>query len=172
MSTSAQDQLILLLVEEKELKIKITDLHPTQLYLSEKKLHDIQMLDQSAEIINVDPISVLAFGNRFLITDGHHRAYQALLAGRDTISAEFDRDGGDELYALYAQACEERKISSVLDLKHRILPQDEYEAKWYNWCDGFNQAATLLLKGNQMKQTRQIDNARPLVPLYIEISLI
>ena len=104
------------------------------------------MLDQSAEIINVDPISVLAYGDRLLITDGHHRAYQALLAGRDTISAEFDRDGGDELYHLYAQACEEKKITSVLDLKHRILPQDEYEAKWYNWCDGFNQAATLLLK--------------------------
>ena len=145
MFTSAQDQLILLLVEEKELKIKITDLHPTQLYLSEKKLHDIQMLDQSAEIINVDPISILAFGNCFLITNGHHRAYQALLAGRDTISAEFDKDGGDEIYHLYAQACEERKISSVLDLKHRILPQDEYEAKWYNWCDGFNQAAELVL---------------------------
>ena len=127
------------------MEVKITDLHPTQLYLSEKKLQAIQMLDQSADIINVDPISVLAFGNRFLITDGHHRAYQALLAGRDTISAEFDRDGGDELYALYAQACEERKISSVLDLKHRILPQDEYEAKWYNWCDGFNQAAELVL---------------------------
>ena len=81
-----------------------------------------------------------------LITDGHHRAYQALLAGRDTISAEWDRDGGDELYHLYAQACEERKIYSVLDLKNHILAQDEYEAKWYNWCDGFNQAATLLLK--------------------------
>ena len=128
------------------MKVKIADLHPTQLYLSEKKLHDIQMLDQSAEIINMDPISILTFGNRFLITDGHHRAYQALLAGRDTISAEFDRDGGDELYDLYAQACEERKIYSVLDLKDRILAQDEYEAKWYNWCDGFNQAATLLLK--------------------------
>ena len=134
------------MIEEKEVEVKITDLHPTQLYLSEKKLHDIQMLDQSAEIINVDPISVLAFGNRFLITDGHHRAYQALLAGRDTITAEFDRDGGDELYALYAKACEERKIYSVLDLKDCILAQDEYEAKWYNWCDGFNQAATLLLK--------------------------
>ena len=129
------------------MEVKITDLHPTQLYLSEKKLQAIQMLDQSAEIINVDPISVLAFGNRFLITDGHHRAYQALLAGRDTISAEFDRDGGDELYELYAQACEERKICSVLDLKNHILPQDEYEAKWYNWCDGFNQAAILLLNG-------------------------
>ena len=128
------------------MEVKITDLHPTQLYLSEKKLQAIQMLDQSADIINVDPISVLAFGNRFLITDGHHRAYQALLAGRDTISAEFDRDGGDELYHLYAQACEERKIYSVLDLKNHILAQDEYEAKWYNWCDGFNQAATLLLK--------------------------
>ena len=128
------------------MEVKITDLHPTQLYLSEKKLQAIQMLDQSAEIINVDPISVLAFGNRFLITDGHHRAYQALLAGRDTISAEWDRDGSDELYHLYAQACEERKIYSVLDLKNHILPQDEYEAKWYNWCDGFNQAATLLLE--------------------------
>ena len=137
---------MLLMVEEKEVEVKITDLHPTQLYLSKKKLQAIQMLDQSAEIINVDPISVLAFGDRLLITDGHHRAYQALLAGRDTISAEFDKDGGDEIYHLYAQACEERKITSVLDLKHHILAQDEYEAKWYNWCDGFNQAATLLLK--------------------------
>ena len=128
------------------MKVNIADLHPTQLYLSEKKLQDIQMLYQSAETIQVDPISILTFGNCLLITDGHHRAYQALLAGRDTISAEFDRDGGDELYHLYAQACEERKIDSVLDLKHHILPQDEYEAKWYNWCDGFNQAATLLLK--------------------------
>ena len=123
------------------MKVNIADLHPTQLYLSEKKLQDIQMLYQSAERIQVDPISILAFGDCLLITDGHHRAYQALLAGRDTISAEFDRDGGDELYHLYAQACEERKIYSVLDLKNH-----EYEAKWYNWCDGFNQAATLLLK--------------------------
>lgn len=128
------------------MKVKLTDLHPTQLYLSEKKLHDIQMLDQSEENINLDPISILAVGNRLLITDGHHRAYQALLAGQDTISAEFDQDGGDVLYDLYAQACEERKIDSILDLKHRILPQEEYEAKWYNWCDGFNQAATLILK--------------------------
>ena len=146
---------MLLMVEEKDMEVKITDLHPTQLYLSEKKLQAIQMLDQSADIINVDPISVLAFGNRFLITDGHHRAYQALLADRDTISAEFDRDGGDALYALYAQACEERKITSVMDLKHHILAQDEYEAKWYNWCDGFNQAATLLLK----RQADEIDKA-------------
>lgn len=104
------------------MKVKLTDLHPTQLYLSEKKLQDIQMLYQSAENINVDPISILAVGNRLLITDGHHRAYQALLAGQNTISAEFDQDGGDALYALYAQACEERKIDSILDLKHRILP--------------------------------------------------
>ena len=128
------------------MEVNIKDLHPTQLYLSEKKLHYIQMLYHSVERQNINPISVLAFGDRLLITDGHHRAYQALLAGRDTISAEWDRDGGDELYHLYAQACEERKIYSVLDLKNHILAQDEYEAKWYNWCDGFNQAATLLLK--------------------------
>ena len=127
------------------MEVNIKDLHPTQLYLSEKKLEDIQMLYQSAEIINMDPISVLASGDRLLITDGHHRAYQALLAGKNMISAEWDKDGGDELYHLYAQACEERKIYSILDLKNRILTQDEYEAKWYNWCDGFNQAAKQLL---------------------------
>ena len=128
------------------MKVNIANLNPTQLYLSEKKLAGIQTLYQSEEIINVTPISILALGDCLLITDGHHRAYQALLADQDTISAEFDRDGGDELYHLYAQACEERKIYSVLDLKNHILPQDEYEAKWYNWCDGFNQAVTLLLK--------------------------
>ena len=127
------------------MKVNIKDLHPSQLYLSEKKLQDIQMLYQSVEKPSINPISVLAFGDRLLITDGHHRAYQALLLGQDTISAEFDKDGGDELYYLYAQACEERKIYSILDLKNRILPQDEYEAKWYNWCDGFNQAAELVL---------------------------
>ena len=127
------------------MKVNIKNLHPTQLYLSEKKLKAIQNLYQSAETFNINPISVLAFGDHLLITDGHHRAYQALLLGQDTISAEFDRDGGDELYHLYAQACEKRKIYSVLDLKNRILPQDEYEAKWYNWCDGFNQAAELVL---------------------------
>ena len=127
------------------MEVNIKDLHPTQLYLSEKKLKAIQNLYQSAETFNINPISVLAFGNCFLITDGHHRAYQALLVGQDTISAEFDRDGGDELYHLYAQACEKRKIYSVLDLKNHILPQDEYEAKWYNWCDGFNQAAELVI---------------------------
>ena len=127
------------------MEVNIKDLHPSQLYLSEKKLQDIQMLYQSVEKPSINPISVLAFGNRLLITDGHHRAYQALLLGQDTISAEFDKDGGDELYHLYAQACEERKIYSILDLKNRILPQDEYEAKWYNCCDGFNQAAELVL---------------------------
>ena len=127
------------------MEVKIKDLHPTQLYLSEKKLQDIQMLYHSVERPNINPISVLASGDRLLITDGHHRAYQALLTGQNTISAEFDKDGGDEIYHLYAQACEERKIYSILDLKNRILPQDEYEAKWYNWCDGFNQAAKQLL---------------------------
>ena len=99
------------------MEVNIKDLHPSQLYLSEKKLQDIQMLYQSVEKPSINPISVLAFGNRLLITDGHHRAYQALLLGQDTISAEFDKDGGDELYHLYAQACEERKIYSILDLK-------------------------------------------------------
>ena len=127
------------------MKVNITDLHPTQLYLSEKKLQDIQMLYQSVKLINVDPISILAFGNCLLITDGHHRAYQALLMGQDTISAELDKDGGDEIYHLYAKACEERKIYSILDLKNHVLSQDEYEAKWYNWCDGFTQAAELVL---------------------------
>ena len=127
------------------MEVKIKDLHPTQLYLSEKKLQDIQRLYHSVERPIINPISVLAFGERLLITDGHHRAYQALLLDQDTISAEWDKDGGDELYHLYAQVCEERKVYSVLDLKNHILPEDEYEAKWYNWCDRFNQAAKQLL---------------------------
>ena len=43
------------------MKVNIKDLHPTQLYLSEKKLEGIQTLYQSAETIQVYPISILAF---------------------------------------------------------------------------------------------------------------
>ena len=52
--------------EEERNESTIGDLHPTQLYSSEKKLQDIQMLYQSAETIQVDPISILAFGNCLL----------------------------------------------------------------------------------------------------------
>ncbi len=65
------------------------------------------MLDQSDR--NHQFGSVVFLHLEIMITDGHHRAYQALLAGRDTISAELIRDGGDELYALYAPSLRERK---------------------------------------------------------------
>ena len=104
------------------MKVSIAVLHPTQLYLSEKKLQDIQMLYRSAETNQVDPISILAFGDCLLITDRHHRAYQALLAGRDTISAEWDRDGGDELYqSLCASFVRKERFTLFLDLKNHIF---------------------------------------------------
>ena len=128
------------------MEVKITDLHPTQLYY-QKEVTSYPDAGSVGEHHQCGSISVLAFGNRFLITDGHHRAYQALLADRDTISTEFDRDGGDDLYALYAQACEgKRKIDSVLDLKIVSYLKMSMKQNGYNWCDGFNQAATLLLK--------------------------
>ena len=45
------------------MEVNIKDLHPSQLYLSEKKLQDIQMLYQSVEKHNINPISVLTFGD-------------------------------------------------------------------------------------------------------------
>ena len=72
-------------LEEKEMKVNIKDLHPTQLYLSEKKLQGIQRFYQSAETIQVDPISILAFGNCLLITDGHHRVTSPVTFTRRTI---------------------------------------------------------------------------------------
>ena len=128
------------------MEVKIKDLTSNSTILIRKEVARYPDALSLGREPNINPISVLAFGERLLITDGHHRAYQALLLGQNTISAEWDKDGGDELYHLYAQVCEERKIYSILDLKNHILAQDEYEAKWYNWCDGFNQAVTLLLK--------------------------
>ena len=43
------------------MKVKLTDLHPPQLYLSEKKLHDIQMLTQSDRNHQYGSISILTF---------------------------------------------------------------------------------------------------------------
>lgn len=57
------------------MKVDIKALHPTQLYLSEKKLEGIQTLYQSAEMPNINPISVLTF--RRLLVD-YRRASQGL----------------------------------------------------------------------------------------------
>ena len=104
------------------------------------------MLDQSAEIINGIRLVFLHLEIACWLQTGITGLIRLYWQVGIWFLLSLIGDGGDELYDLYAQACEERKITSVLDLKHRILPQDEYEAKWPNWCDGFNQAATLLLK--------------------------
>ncbi len=62
----------------------------------ERSYQNVQItFNQSVGLNNVDQLVILAFGNCLLITDGHHRAYQALLASWDTISAEWDRDGDE-----------------------------------------------------------------------------
>ncbi len=108
MSTSAEPAFYTL-SEEKEMEIRDNRSSSTQLYLSERsyKLSDAGLIGRHHQCGSIGCSCTC----KSLLD--YRRASQGLsgtLAGRDTISAEFDRDGGDELYALYAQACREKDI--------------------------------------------------------------
>ena len=41
---------------------------------------------------------------------------------------------------VFAREMSLEEIKNIADLEHRVLPHDEFIAKWDNWCDGMQEA--------------------------------
>ena len=116
--------------------LKLKDLQPSQFYISEKKLHDIEVWLDSADLSGFEPIPVKILDGIPVMTDGHTRAVAALRAGLTSVPLLADEDDLDwEMYRACVNACRERNIFSPEDLLPRIIPEQEYQEKWDHWCD-------------------------------------
>lgn len=116
--------------------IQLAALQPSQFYISEKKLREIQGWLQPEELSNFEPIPVKLLDGVLVMTDGHTRAAAALLAGLYEVPLVWDEDELDwDMYRRCVEECKRRGVHSPKDLLQRIISEAAYKEKWDRWCD-------------------------------------
>lgn len=115
------------------MELAILDIQPSQLYLSEEKLHQVrEWLNPQA---GLSPLPVKKIGDRIFFTDGHTRAFLAYEAGLETVPVIWDRDDLNwDFYLSCVAAAEADGIWTIADLGKRILTAEDYQTKWLDWC--------------------------------------
>ena len=115
---------------------KLTELQPSQFYISEKKLRQVEAWLRPQELSNFEPIPVKLLDGLPVMTDGHTRAAAALRAGLDRVPLVWDRDELDwDMYRRCVAECKRRGVNSPAELLRRVISEAEYAEKWDRWCD-------------------------------------
>lgn len=121
---------------ENTLQLKLTELQPSQFYISERKLREIQAWFRPEDLSGFAPIPVKLLDGRPVMTDGHTRAVAALLAGLEELPLVLDEDELDwDMYRKCVEECKRRGVNSPADLLGHVISEDEYREKWDRWCD-------------------------------------
>jgi len=116
--------------ERKTEKISIEKITPSQLYLSRKRLKDLEKKEEDLE-----PLPVKRIGDRLFFTDGHHRAFILLKRGRKEIEVYKDEDDLDWLeYLICVNWCEKEGIESISDLDERVVSEEDFKELWIERC--------------------------------------
>lgn len=126
--------------------VNIRELGISQLFLSQRKLDDIQKWFDPNDLTHFAPLPVHDFGNgRLTLTDGHSRAFIAHKAGLKKLPVVYDLDEiitsqtGQMLYQNDIVWCGRFGLYSVCDLESRIVSGEIYQKVWNDRCDeGFN----------------------------------
>ena len=117
-------------------ELKLTDLQPSQFYISEKKLRDVESWLTVPDLSGFEAIPVKLLDGAPVMTDGHTRAAAALRAGLERVPLIWDTDELDwEMYRRCVEECRKRGVDSPSKLTERILSEAEYAEKWDRWCD-------------------------------------
>ena len=122
---------------EKEIgSLRLDELQPSQFYVNERKLAEVERLIREEGISGIPPIPVRILDGVPVMTDGHTRAAAALRAGWDRFPLVPEEDElGWDLYRTCVAECRRRRVLTPSDLLGRIIPEQEYREKWDGWCD-------------------------------------
>ena len=109
---------------------RLDQIQPSQLYVSEAKLAQVQEAPGLLE-----PLPVKRLAGRVVLTDGHTRALAAWQAGHARIEVYWDQDELDwEAYGICVAWCDEAGIRTVADLAGRVVSPADYEVLWLQRC--------------------------------------
>ena len=122
--------------QKKNPDYSLKDLQPSQFYISQAKLSNIQAWFHKDDLSNFEPLPVKVLDGIPILTDGHTRAVAAILAGLESVPLVYDEDELDwKLYSYCVKQCKQRGIHSPYDLVDRVISAYEYEEKWIGWCE-------------------------------------
>lgn len=117
-------------------KLTLKDIKPSQLYISSKKIDDINKWFNKNDLSNFEPIPLKYLNGEFVIVDGHTRAIVAIKNGLDKVPFEIEKEEWDwEMYYNCINECKNRNINSPYDLLNYIVDEKDYNLKWNKWCD-------------------------------------
>lgn len=114
--------------------IKLMDIIPQQHYLSKTKLNKV--IKSFEEYDSYGDIYVMSYDGSIFSIDGHHRLFYLYNIGIEEIEVvnEFE-DNNNKLYQILADEARELGITTIADLKNRIIEsEEEYKIEWIDKC--------------------------------------
>ena len=120
---------------EDSFKLSMYEIQPSQLYISQTKLNNVLNAMKSINPIDMDPIPIKKIDGEYVSTDGHTRGVAWLLSGYEYTEVMWEDEDLDwEAYRICVQWCKDESITSIPDLKERIIINEDYEVLWLEKC--------------------------------------
>ncbi len=162
-------------------EIDIQELGVSQLYLNQRKVEAVRERASQEDFAGFEPLPVYDFGDgRKVLTDGHSRAFVALLRGQKTLTVYWDNDPNttgklpQRMYQMFLEWCRAAGVRTLNDLQSRVLQPAIYEFFWLERCRrGYNLITTrnkaALEKGRELASNMQLYGVeRNLKTFYFE----
>ncbi len=128
--------------------VPILSIQPTQLFINEQKLTDIQNIIREKRFV-MEPIPIKVINGKYCFVDGHTRAYALYQSGIREITVYEELDTLDwHLYEHCIEWCANENITSIADFHERIIPKDTYETIWIARCGQLQKEHGASLRSN------------------------
>ncbi len=133
----------------------IDDIQPSQLYLNIRKIEDVKKEYPTIRPETIDAVPIKILNNQIIFTDGHTRAYVLWTHGYKKIKVIWEDEELDwQAYQICVDWCKEAGITTISDLKTRIIDNESYQIKWIKRC----QDMFLELEKKKIEKQRKENN--------------
>lgn len=116
-------------------KLHQSKIQPSQLYINQTKLNTVLEAIEQNQTQMLEPIPIKEIDGDLVSTDGHTRAVAWLLSGNEYVDVEWEDEDLDwDAYRICVQWCKAEGITTIVDLKQRVISHENYEVLWYGRC--------------------------------------